>query len=76
MAEKERLLGQTGKSVKPILLISVGTSGALQYTARVHGTETVIAINGDPPAPIFKIAHLGLMADSASLLPLLLGALT
>jgi electron transfer flavoprotein alpha subunit len=74
-AEEERLLGQTGKSVKPRLLISIGASGALQYTAGIEGAEVIIAINRDPQAPIFKMADLGLVGDAASLLPLLLGAL-
>lgn len=74
-AEEERLLGQTGKSVKPKLLISIGTSGALQYTTGIQGAETIIAINRDPHAPIFKMADLGLVGDASALLPLLLEAL-
>jgi electron transfer flavoprotein alpha subunit len=70
--EEERLLGQTGKSVKPRLLITVGTSGALQYTTGIQAAETIIAINRDPHAPIFKMADLGLTGDAATLLPLLL----
>ncbi|MCP4664956.1 MAG: electron transfer flavoprotein subunit alpha/FixB family protein [Deltaproteobacteria bacterium] len=70
--EEERLLGQTGMRVKPRLLISVGTSGALQYTTGIEGAETIIAINRDPHAPIFKMADLGLVGDAATLLPLLL----
>jgi electron transfer flavoprotein alpha subunit len=74
-AEEERLMGQTGKSVKPKLLISIGTSGALQYTTGIQGSETIIAINRDPHAPIFKMADLGLVGDASTLLPLLLEAL-
>lgn len=70
--EEERLLGQTGKSVKPRLLITIGTSGALQYTTGIQAAETIIAINRDPHAPIFKMADLGLTGDAATLLPLLL----
>ncbi len=73
--EQDRLLGQTGKSVKPNLLISIGTSGALQYTTGIQGAETIIAINRDPHAPIFKKADLGLVGDVSTLLPLLLEAL-
>ena len=68
-AEEERLLGQTGKSVKPKLCISCGTSGALQFTTGIRGAETLIAINRDPNAPIFKIADLGLVGDATILLP-------
>lgn len=73
--EEERLLGQTGKSVKPKLLVTVGTSGALQYTTGIEGAETIIAVNRDPEAPIFKLADLGLVGDAKILLPLLIQAL-
>lgn len=71
-AGNERLLGQTGKSVKPKLLITIGTSGALQYTTGVQGSETIIAVNRDPNAPVFKIADLGLVGDARTILTLLL----
>jgi electron transfer flavoprotein alpha subunit len=71
-AEEERLLGQTGKSVKPKLLITIGTSGALQYTTGIQAAETIIAINRDPHAPVFKMADLGLVGDAKMILGLLL----
>ena len=71
-ADEERLLGQTGKSVKPKLLLSLGTSGALQYTAGIQGAETIIAINRDRNAPIFKIADLALEGDARSIIAALL----
>lgn len=74
-ADEDRLLGQTGKSVKAKLVISIGTSGALQYTTGIQGAETVIAINRDPNAPIFRIADLGLVGDGKAILPLLLEVL-
>jgi electron transfer flavoprotein alpha subunit len=73
--KEERLLGQTGKAVKPKLLISIGTSGALQYAAGIRRAETIIAINRDPSARIFKTADLGLVGDCTILLPLLLEVL-
>jgi len=71
-AEEDRLLGQTGKSVKPRLLITVGTSGAVQYTTGIQAAETIIAINRDPNAPIFKMADLGLVGEGRTILTLLL----
>ena len=70
--DETRLIGQTGKAVKPRLLIAIGTSGALQFTAGLHGAEHIIAINRDPQAPIFKMADLGLIGDARVLLPLIL----
>lgn len=69
--EEERLIGQTGKTVRPKLLISVGTSGAVQYTAGIMEAETIVAINRDPAAPIFKLADIGIVADAGSFLPVL-----
>ncbi len=71
-AEEERLLGQTGKSIKPKLVISIGTSGALQYTTGIQGAKNIIAINRDPQAPIFKMADLGLVGDAKAVISLLL----
>jgi len=65
----EQLIGQTGKSVKPELLITCGTSGAVQYTAAIQGTGTIVAVNRDSRAPIFKMADIGVVADTHSFLP-------
>ncbi len=69
---EERLLGQTGKSVRPRLLITIGTSGALQYTSGIQGSETVIAVNRDPSAPIFSVADLGIVGDADRIVSLLI----
>ncbi len=69
---EDRLTGQTGKTVPPNLLISAGTSGAIQYTAGIMEAETIVAINRDPAAPIFQLADVGMVADAHTLLPLLI----
>jgi electron transfer flavoprotein alpha subunit len=72
---EDRMIGQTGRTVRPKLLITCGTSGALQYTASLHGAEFIIAINRDPQAPIFRNADLGIVGDVRDILPRLLQAL-
>ncbi len=67
--EEDRLIGQTGKSVRPKLLFSIGTSGAVQYAAGVMEAQTIVAINRDKSAPIFQIADIGIVADAKVLLP-------
>jgi len=66
---EDRLIGQTGKTIRPKLLITVGTSGAIQYTAGIMEAETIVAINRDPAAPIFQLADIGIVADAATFLP-------
>ncbi len=68
---EDRMIGQTGKTVRPNLLFSVGASGAVQYTAGIMESKTIVAINRDRNAPIFQIADIGVVADAKTLLPLL-----
>jgi len=69
--EEERMIGQTGKTVRPELLFSVGTSGAVQYTAGIREAKTIVAVNRDEKSPIFQIADVGIVADAKTFLPLL-----
>lgn len=69
--EEKRLVGQTGKTIRPNLLFSIATSGAIQYTAGIMEATTIVAINRDQDAPIFRVADLGVVADARAFLPLL-----
>jgi electron transfer flavoprotein alpha subunit/transcriptional regulator with XRE-family HTH domain len=68
------LIGQTGKTVRPKLLFSIGTSGAIQYTAGILESGHIVAINRDPDAPIFQTADIGIVADAKTILPMMIEA--
>lgn len=67
-------VGQTGKTVSPQLYIAIGISGATQHVAGMSGSKTIIAVNNDPAAPIFKAAHLGVVSDWKRFLPAFIAA--
>jgi electron transfer flavoprotein alpha subunit len=62
-------IGLSGRSIHPKLLITVGVSGAVQFSAGIQGAEFIIAINSDPEAPIMNLAHLGFIGDCYEIIP-------
>ncbi|MCG2873738.1 MAG: electron transfer flavoprotein subunit alpha/FixB family protein [Acidilobus sp.] len=65
----ERQIGQTGKSIKAVIYIAVGISGAAQHMFGVREAGVVVAINKDPAAPIFSQADYGVVADYRDVIP-------
>lgn len=61
--EYRRQVGQTGLSVAPKLLVSIGVSGAIQHLAGIGGAQTVIAINSDESAPVFSVSQYSVVGD-------------
>jgi len=70
--DARRQIGLSGRTVKPKLIIAIGISGAVQFIAGMQNSEYIIAINNDPDAAIFNIAHCGMVGDLYAVIPELL----
>lgn len=65
-------VGLSGRTVKPKLIIVCGISGAIQFTAGMNNSDVIVAINNDPKASIFNVAHYGIVGDIYTVLPALI----
>jgi electron transfer flavoprotein alpha subunit len=67
--EKERQVGNSGKTVRPKIYIALGISGAFQHIAGLKGNPFIVAVNKNPKAPIFQVANVGVVADILDFIP-------
>ena len=66
---KTRQVGKSGLTVKPKVYLALGVSGAPEHVEGMRDSSTIIAVNSDPQAPIFGVAHYGWVGDLFDLLP-------